>query len=64
MDFPVVYSPELTQDKSKLHLPEEANQASGRVRHEMGSFPTITGIFGLMCAHVAIQFLTKEGKDE
>jgi len=64
MDFPVVYSPELTQDKSKLQLPEEANQASGRVRHEMGSFPTITGIFGLMCAHVAIQSLTKEGKDE
>ena len=63
MDFPVVYSPELTQDKTKLQLPEEANQASGRVRHEMGSFPTITGIFGLMCAHVAIQNLTKEGQD-
>ena len=64
MDFPVVYSPELTQDKTKLQLPEEANQASGRVRHEMGSFPTITGIFGLMCAHVVIQNLTKEGNDE
>lgn len=63
MDFPVVYSPELTQDKSKLQLPEEANQATGRVRHEMGSFPTITGIFGLMCAHVVIQNLTKEDKD-
>ena len=63
MDFPVVYSPELTQDKTKLQLPEEANQVSGRVRHEMGSFPTITGIFGLMCAHVAIQNLTKEGQD-
>ncbi len=63
MDFPVVYSPELTQDKSKLQLPEEANQESGRVRHEMGSFPTITGIFGLMCAHVVIQSLTKEGQD-
>jgi len=64
MDFPVVYSPELTQDKTKLQLPEEANQSAGRVRHEMGSFPTITGIFGLMCAHVAIQNLMKEGKDE
>ena len=64
MDFPVVYSPELTQDKTKLQLPEEANQAAGRVRHEMGSFPTITGIFGLMCAHVVIQNLTKVGTDE
>ena len=61
MDFPVVYSPELTQDKSKLQLSEESKQATGRVRHEMGSFPTITGIFGLMCAHVVIQSLTKEG---
>ena len=64
MDFPVVYSPELAQDKSRLQLPEEANQAEGRVRHEMGSFPTITGIFGLMCAHVVIQSLMKENKDE
>lgn len=64
MDFPVVYSPELTQDKTKLQFPEEAKQVDGRVRHEMGSFPTITGIFGLMCAHVVIQSLTKEGKDE
>ena len=64
LDFPVVYSPELTQDKSKLQLPEENHQSSGRVRHEMGSFPTITGIFGLMCAHVAIQNLMKENQDE
>ena len=64
MDFPVVYSPELTQDKTKLQLPEEVNQASGRVRHEMGSFPTITGIFGLMCAHVVINALIKEVQDE
>ncbi len=64
MDFPVVYSPELTQDKTKLQWPEKGNLKSGRVRHEMGSFPTITGIFGLMCAHVAIQELTKEKQDE
>ncbi len=64
MDFPVVYSPELTQDKTKLQFPEEVKQVDSRVRHEMGSFPTITGIFGLMCAHVVIQGLTKEGKDE
>ena len=64
MNFPVVYSPELTQDKTKLQLPKEANQETGRVRHEMGSFPTITGIFGLMCAHVVIQTLTKAGQDD
>ena len=64
MDFPVIYSPELTQDKSKLQLPEEAAQASGRVRHEMGSYPTITGIFGLMCAHMVIQNLMKEPRDD
>ena len=60
MDFPVVYSPELTQDKNKLQLPDKKDQASGRVRHEMGSFPTITGIFGLMCAHVTIESILGE----
>jgi len=33
------------------------------VRHEMGSFPTVTGIFGLMCAHYVIQELIKEVKN-
>jgi len=64
MEFSVVYSPELTQDKSKLKLPEEMQQESGRIRHEMGSYPTITGIFGLMCAHVVIQNLTKGTQNE
>ena len=64
MNFPVVYSSELTQDKSKLQLPDENSQVTGRVRHELGSYPTITGIFGLMCAHVVIQSLTKEMQNE
>ena len=63
MDFPVVYSPELTNDKTRLQLPEKSDQKSGRVRHEMGSFPTVTGIFGLMCAHYVIQELIKEVKN-
>ena len=58
LDFWVVASPELTQDKSKLHLPDEMPK-SGRVRHEMGSFPTITGIFGLMCAQKVFDELLK-----
>ena len=58
LDFWVVASSELTQDKSKLHLPDEKPE-SGRVRHEMGSFPTITGIFGLMCVQKVFDELLK-----
>ena len=58
LDFWVVASEELTQDKSKLHLPDEVPE-SGRIRHEMGSFPTITGIFGLMCAQKTFDELLK-----
>ena len=56
LDFPVVYSPE-RPDKSCLNLPDENPQMSGRVRHEMGSLPTLTGIFGLTCAQVVLPFL-------
>ena len=58
LDFWVVASEELTKDKSKLHLPDEKPE-SGRVRHEMGSFPTITGIFGLICAQKTFDELLK-----
>ncbi len=65
MDFPVVFSPELSQDSTRLQLPADAQPENGRVRHEMGSLPTITGIFGLMCAQVALDyFLKKDSKDE
>ena len=56
LDFKVVYSPELTKDKSKLAMPESVPE-KGRVRHQMGSLPTITGIFGLTCAQVALDEL-------
>ena len=56
LDFKVVYSPELTKDKSKLAMPESAPE-KGRARHQMGSLPTITGIFGLTCAQVALDYL-------
>ncbi len=57
LKFNVVYSPELTKDKSKLQPPEEKN-AAGRVRNKLGSLPTITGIFGLTCAQAALDYLT------
>jgi tRNA A37 threonylcarbamoyladenosine dehydratase len=55
LDFKVVYSPELTKDKSKLAMPESVPE-KGRARHQMGSLPTITGIFGLTCAQVALDY--------
>ena len=56
LNFSVVYSPELVQDKSKLALPESVPE-KGRTRHQMGSLPTITGIFGLTCAQVVLDYL-------
>ena len=58
LDFPVVYSPE-KPDKAHLKMPEVATQKSGRVRHEMGSLPTLTGIFGLTAAQVALDYFIK-----
>ena len=55
LDFPVVYSPE-KPDKAHLKMPEGTTQKSGRVRHEMGSLPTLTGIFGLTAAQVALDY--------
>ena len=55
LDFPVVYSPE-KPDKAHLKMPEGVSQKSGRVRHEMGSLPTITGIFGLTAAQVVLDY--------
>ena len=64
MDFPVVFSPELSQDSTRLQLPEDEQSENGRVRHEMGSLPTITGIFGLMCAQVALDYLLKKDSQD
>ena len=55
LNFQVVYSPELTKDKSKLAMPQTRPE-KGRVRHQMGSLPTITGIFGLTCAQVTLDY--------
>lgn len=59
LDFPVVFSDECVSDKS--HLGEkEADETGMRGRHKMGSLVTVTGIFGLICAHAAISFLTQQ----
>ena len=59
LDFPVVYSPE-KPDKAHLKMPEEIKQKSGRVRHEMGSLLTLTGIFGLTCAQVTLDYFIEK----
>ena len=59
LDFPVVYSPE-KPDKAHLKMPETPAQKSGRVRHEMGSLPTLTGIFGLTTAQVVLDYFIKD----
>ncbi len=61
LTFPVVYSCEDVSQKLHLEMPAEAENETGRVRHNMGSLPTITGIFGLLCANYAIEYL-KEHK--
>ena len=58
LDFPVVYSPE-KPDKIHLKVPEHSEQKSGRIRNEMGSLPTLTGIFGLTAAQVALDYFIK-----
>ncbi|MBQ9089798.1 MAG: tRNA threonylcarbamoyladenosine dehydratase [Alphaproteobacteria bacterium] len=61
MSFRVVYSDECVSDK--LHLGEEDSQNN---RRTMGSMMTVTGIFGLMCAHYVIMKLiqTESKTDE
>lgn len=62
MNFACVYS-----DESRQHLPETAigevdhfNPGPGRKRRVLGSMSTITGIFGLTAANVAITILSKK----
>jgi tRNA threonylcarbamoyladenosine dehydratase len=60
LDFLCVYSSEPVARKraSTGELPEEAEYfPRGRPRQPLGSLPTVTGIFGLTLAHVAIQVL-------
>lgn len=56
LKFPVVFSSECVSDKKAL-APEKDIETN---RRAMGSLVTVTGIFGLMCAHEAILFLTQK----
>ena len=57
LTFPVVYSCEDVSQKLHLEMPDAPENETGRVRHNMGSLPTITGIFGLLCANYTIEYL-------
>lgn len=57
LTFPVIFSKECVADKTHLAEPDEPAPDNARARHVMGSLGTVTGIFGLMCAHEAIMYL-------
>ena len=56
LKFPVIFSSECVSDKKAL-APEKDLETN---RRAMGSLVTVTGIFGLMCAHEAILFLSQK----
>lgn len=62
MDFPCIYSEEPLPNPLPIARPtdqlgEMPILERGRVRNTLGSLPTITGIFGLTAANLAIQML-------
>ncbi len=61
LDFTCVYSTELITSSKSRHIengsPEEQYYKRGRVRSTLGSLPTITGIFGLTAANIALEIL-------
>ena len=56
-----VYSIEPTDEHARAAVADQPDndyaESHGRIRRPLGSLPTLTGIFGLTCAHVAIQML-------
>lgn len=63
LDFPCVYSTELTQQLPPKAIsegdPNDHLNTRGRVRQSLGSLPTITGIFGLTLAQAALDHIMK-----
>jgi tRNA A37 threonylcarbamoyladenosine dehydratase len=62
MDFPCVYSDETLPNPLPIASPNDAlsdehTQERGRIRNTLGSLPTLTGIFGLTAANLAIKML-------
>lgn len=67
LDFPCVYSEEPLPNPLPLAAPTDVLGETpllerGRIRNTLGSMPTITGIFGLTAANMAIKILI--GPDE
>lgn len=68
IDFPCVFSDEPLPDplpiiEASERANEEDHYGRGRVRDIMGSLPTITGIFGLTAANLAIRMLVADKTD-
>lgn len=62
LDFPCIFSDEPLPNPLPVALPsqplgEEPFLKRGRIRNTLGSLPTITGIFGLTAANLAIRML-------
>ena len=67
LDFPCVYSEEplpnpLPVARPEDRLGERPLLERGRVRNTLGSMPTITGIFGLTAANMAIRMLVGQDR--
>lgn len=60
LTFPVVFSSECIAGKAHLAESDDVTFQNGRNRHIMGSVGTITGIFGLMCAHEALMYFKED----
>ncbi len=62
VDFPCVYSEEPVPHPLPVAAPDFLNEKPvierGRMRNTIGSLPTITGMFGLTAANLAIRMLT------
>ncbi|MCE5313858.1 MAG: tRNA threonylcarbamoyladenosine dehydratase [Armatimonadota bacterium] len=67
MDFPCIYSDELLPNPLPVAPPpniltEDRILDRGRARNTLGSMPTITGMFGLAAANLAVKILVESGK--
>lgn len=65
VDFACVYSTESVDDLPEEAIDKDADTSEhtllrGRPRRTLGSLPTLTGIFGLTAANLAIRMLTRQ----
>jgi tRNA A37 threonylcarbamoyladenosine dehydratase len=62
LDFPCVFSEEPLPEPLPIESPSgsETELERGRARNVLGSLPTLTGIFGLVAANLAIRILSDQ----